>query len=240
MKDMVVRFSARQRAEHFAVMVLFTVLCLTGLPQKYYDTGVAEAIIQALGGPGPVRFVHRVSGVLFAGLTALHLLTVVVQSLRGRMRLTLVVQRRDFTDAMQTLRYYLGMTDRPARFGRFDYRQKFEYWGLVMGGVVVIVTGVVLMYPIAVAQWLPAQIIPAAKAAHSNEGLLAFLTIIVWHIYNAHLSPDVFPFDPSIFTGRISRERLLHEHPLEYEERFGPPPAGHAPAPEEAVVGPGA
>jgi formate dehydrogenase subunit gamma len=237
MKDMVVRFSGRQRAEHFAVMVLFTVLCLTGLPQKYYDAGASVSIIQALGGLAAVRWLHRASGVLFAVLTVLHLATVIVQSLRGRMRLTLVVERRDFTDAMQTLRYYLGMTDRPARFGRFDYRQKFEYWGLVMGGVVVIATGVVLMYPIAFAQWLPAQIIPAAKAAHSNEGLLAFLTIIVWHIYNAHLSPDVFPFDTSMFTGKISRERLLHEHPLEYEERFGPPPAGHVPEAHAPATG---
>ncbi len=46
---------------------------------------------------------------------------------------------------------------------------------------------------------------------------MAFLVIITWHIYNAHLSPDVFPFDGSIFTGRISEERMRHEHPLEYE-----------------------
>ncbi|MGE5344930.1 MAG: hypothetical protein ACM3JH_03155, partial [Acidithiobacillales bacterium] len=49
----------------------------------------------------------------------------------------------------------------------------------------------------------------------SNEGLMAFLVVITWHIYNAHLSPDVFPFDTCIFTGRISRERMHHEHPLE-------------------------
>jgi formate dehydrogenase subunit gamma len=44
---------------------------------------------------------------------------------------------------------------------------------------------------------------------------MAFLVVILWHIYNAHLSPDVFPFDKSIFTGKISLERMEHEHPLE-------------------------
>ena len=51
----------------------------------------------------------------------------------------------------------------------------------------------------------PGELIPVAKVAHSNEGLMAFLVVITWHIYNAHLTPDVFPFDTAIFTGKISR-----------------------------------
>jgi hypothetical protein len=70
---------------------------------------------------------------------------------------------------------------------------------------------------------VPGQIIPAAKVAHSNEGLMAFFVITIWHIFNAHLNPDVFPFDPSMFTGKISRERMLHEHPLELARIEGRP-----------------
>jgi hypothetical protein len=43
----------------------------------------------------------------------------------------------------------------------------------------------------------------------------------VWHLYGAHLNPEVFPFDASIFSGKISKDRLRHEHALEYEELFG-------------------
>jgi cytochrome b subunit of formate dehydrogenase len=76
-------------------------------------------------------------------------------------------------------------------------------------------TGFILWFPVMVTHFLPAELIPAAKAAHTNEALLAFLVIIIWHIYNAIFSPEVFPLDDAIFTGKISRERMLHEHPLE-------------------------
>ena len=37
----------------------------------------------------------------------------------------------------------------------------------------------------------------------------------------AHLAPEAFPIDTSIFTGKIRKEKLRHEHALEYEELFG-------------------
>ncbi len=69
-----------------------------------------------------------------------------------------------------------------------------------------------------VASLLPGEIIPAAKALHTNEALLAFLVIVTWHIYNSIFSPEVFPLDTAIFTGFISRERMVHEHPRELAE----------------------
>lgn len=221
MSAYVERFSPRERAEHFLVMVVFIVLSVTGLPQKYFEAGWARWIILALGGVDAIRFWHRAAGLLFTAMTAVHVVFALKQALSGRGSFSLVPTRRDFADAIMTIRYYLGLSNQQARFDRFDYRQKFEYWGMIMGSLIVIGSGLVLLYPIAIADWLPGQVIPAAKVAHSNEGLLAFLTVIVWHIYNAHLSPDVFPLDTSIFTGRISVERMKREHPLEYERTTG-------------------
>jgi formate dehydrogenase gamma subunit len=215
--DSVVRFTRVQRAEHVAVMLLFAVLSVTGLPQKFFDHRWAQALMGWLGGVDVARWFHRVAGVMFAVLVVAHLSRLIWQVAFGGSHLSMVPNRQDFRDAIITLRYYLGASDHQARFDRFDYRQKFEYWGLVMGAAVVVSTGIVLLYPLALTRFLPGELVPAAQVAHSNEGLLAFLVVIIWHIYNAHLNPDVFPFDKSIFTGRISRERMRHEHPLEFE-----------------------
>jgi len=216
MSRYVVRFSVRQRIEHVSVMILFLTLSVTGLPQKFFDSWWATPVILVLGGIDQVRWIHHAAGLTFTLLIVVHLTTAIGLVVTGRSPLSLVPTRQDFRDAIQTLKYYLGMTDEQARFDRFDYRQKFEYWGLVLGAVVVIVTGLVLYFPLLATRYLPGEIVPAAKLAHGNEGLMAFLVVIIWHIYNAHLSPDVFPFDTSIFTGKISRKRMAHEHPLEY------------------------
>jgi formate dehydrogenase subunit gamma len=213
----IIRFSLLQRVEHFAVMAIFVMLAVTGFPQKFFDHYWAQVLIGWLGGVDTARWFHRAAGLMFAALLAVHILRLVVSVASGRVSLSMVPTRQDFRDAVQTLRYYFGLTDKQAKFDRFDYRQKFEYWGLLLGSSIVVGTGLVLLFPLLTARFLPGQVIPAAYLAHSQEGLMAFLVVIVWHIYNAHLSPDVFPFDKTIFTGTISEERMHHEHPLELE-----------------------
>ncbi len=218
MTEYVTRFSLRQRSEHIAVMSLFIILSVTGLPQKFYQAGWATTMIVWMGGVDRIRFFHRVAGILFTLLTFTHLTTAIGLVLTGRSKMSMVPTRQDFTDTIVTLKYYLGVSDVQAKFGRFNYREKFEYWGLVLGAVIVIATGLTLYFPLFVTRFLPGELIPAAKLAHGNEALMAFLVVILWHIYNAHLNPDVFPFDTSIFTGKVSRERMEHEHPLEWAE----------------------
>ena len=220
-----VRFTTWQRTQHVTVMTLFALLCLTGLPQKYFEAGWAVALLRVMGGIDGARWLHRACGLTFAGLMTTHFADLLLRLARGRGSLAMAPQRKDVTDAITTLRYYIGLSPQQARFDRFDYKQKFEYWGMVLGSLVVVATGLVLLFPILVTNWLPGSVIPVAVVAHSSEGLLAFLTIITWHVFNACFTPDVFPVDTTIFTGRISEERMRHEHPLEYERVVAPPPA---------------
>ncbi len=237
MTEYAIRFTKRQRIEHFIVMTTFILLALTGFPQKFFETGWARGVVNLIGGLDRLRLVHRVSGILFSLFTLWHISVSVILSLQRRMKLTMLPNRQDFRDAVQQLRYDLGAVESQPAFDRFDYRQKFEYWGLVLGGLVMISTGLVLYFPMLVTRFLPGELIPMSKVAHSSEGLMAFLVVITWHIYNAHFAPGIFPYDPSIFTGKITKERLHHEHPLEYARLYGAP-AGGEPAKAEADPAP--
>ena len=95
-------------------------------------------------------------------------------------------------------------------------------------------TGVLLLFPAPATQLLPGQVIPAARLAHGNEALMAFLVVVVWHLFNVILAPEVFPLNTSIFTGKIARKRMRHEHALEYARRF-PEEAGQKQAEKPAV-----
>jgi formate dehydrogenase subunit gamma len=231
----ITRFSVWQRVEHFGIMVFFTLLVVTGMPQKYFGAGFSAKVVDWLGGIDATRLIHRISGFIFAGIVIAHLAISIWQVATRRLTmLHIVPHKQDYRDAIQTLRYYVGLSKQPAKFDRYDYRQKFEYWGMVAGSLIMTFTGFILFWPALVASVLPGQLIPAAKVMHSYEGLMAFLVVIVWHLYNAHLSPDVFPFDTSIFTGKISRERMEHEHPLELSRMEGHPVEheGHEPEPK--------
>jgi formate dehydrogenase subunit gamma len=211
------RFSVDQRLQHFLLVIAFTMLVLTGLPQKFSTTPWAEWIVLHLGGIDTTRFLHRIFAVLMMAVAVSHILSLVVSLVRGRLRPTMVPSLRDFQDVFLEVRYSLGLTDQHPHFDRFEYRQKFEYWGIIFGTVVITATGLILWFPVTFTRFLSGEVVPAAREAHGGEALLALLTIVIWHLYSVLFSPLAFPGDTSIFTGRISRERMMREHPREYD-----------------------
>jgi formate dehydrogenase gamma subunit len=217
----IVRFSWWARIQHASVILLFGLLLVTGLPQKWPELGLSQWTVDAVGGLVTARWLHRVAGIGLAVLLIAHLGVAIGGIVSRRMPPSMLLTRRDFHDAIDNLRYYAGRLDTPPRFGRYDYRQKFEYWGLIFGSVIMVATGFILYFPIAISRWLPAELIPAAKVMHSYEALLALAIVIIWHMTGAHLAPESFPMDTSIFTGKVRKSKLRHEHPLEYKDLFG-------------------
>lgn len=215
----VLRFTKRQRIEHHIMAVLFILLTLTGLPQKFYDASWAGTVVRLFGSVDLMRWLHRMAGFAFAGFTGYFLLYVTVGVLRGGTALSIVPFLTDLKEVYHGLLWAAGLGERPPA-GRFDYREKLEFWGMLLGSGVMIVTGLILYFPLEATRWLPGEVVPAAKAAHTYEAMLALMVIVFWHLYNAMLRPSVFPLDTTIIHGRMSLERLREEHPLEYARLF--------------------
>lgn len=118
---------------------------------------------------------------------------------------------KDVKDAFQAFAYNLGLAKTYPQMGRYTFEEKMEYWAFVWGAIIMGVTGFMMWNPITTARFLPGEFIPAAKAAHGGEALLAVLAIIIWHMYGVHIRR----FNKSMWTGYLTEEEMLHEHPLE-------------------------
>jgi formate dehydrogenase gamma subunit len=209
------RFSKFRMIEHWGIILSSVVLFATGLCQRFWYVDSAQWFILKMGGIDNVRWTHRYAALLFSIELVLHVTVAVAGILRGRWEPSMLIGREDLQDAVHNIRYYFGLEERQAKCDRYDYMEKFEYWTILVGGFLMMGTGAVLWLPTLFTRFLPGEVIPTAKALHSNEALLIFLINAIWHIYNAIFSPEAFPLDTTIFTGQISRERMLREHPVE-------------------------
>ncbi len=207
-----IRFSAGQRIEHALLIISFTLLALTGLPQKYAGAPWAETLIAWLGGVENVRRLHHTAAVMLILESVFHVMAVGYRVyVHGAHVTSILPAWKDIQDFFATVAHNLGLRRERPLFDRYSFDEKLEYWAVVWGTLIMALTGFVLWNPIATTRWLPGDIVPAAKAAHGGEALLAVLSIVTWHVYHAHFRH----FNKSIFTGRLTREEMLKDHPLE-------------------------
>jgi len=214
----VVRFDPHQRIQHFLMMSSFIVLALTGLPQKFSGLGVSQSWVDMLGGLQTVRQIHRVAGFVMLADCAYHVsylsYRIGVQRQFGCFRMIPTLQ--DLRDGARMVLYFLRLASEKPRFGRFSYLEKFDYWAVFWGIAIIGGSGLILTFAVPVSGVLPGQAITVAHTLHSDEAILAVGWILVVHMFNVHLAPWVFPFNPAIFTGKMSAHRYVEDHPLEW------------------------
>jgi len=215
------RFSLPRILEHWLAMLTFGILVATGCTQSFFSVDISRWIILKMGGIDTIRLIHRCTGVVFVVATFLHVASAAAGVALRRWQPSMMITASDFTNVMHDMRYYLGSENFPSACDRYTYKQKFEYWGILTGSLLMTATGLILWFPVLVTRYFPGELIPVAKALHSNEALVIVLLIAIWHVYNAIFSPEVFPMDTTIFTGYLSRERMVREHPLELARREG-------------------
>ncbi|MDE3217017.1 MAG: cytochrome b/b6 domain-containing protein [Gemmatimonadota bacterium] len=216
-----VRLSRFQRGQHLAMLVSFLVLAITGIPMRFPQVHWLGGIYAAVGGLPVARAIHRVAALVMIADGAVHLVYLGALLVRRRFRLweawPMLPTWKDAQDWWATSLYYFGIRRELPAYDRFNFREKFDYFAVFWGLPVMMISGLILWFPVFFGNHLPDIAIPMAYIAHSDEAILAISAIVVWHFYNVHYNPDKFPMSWVWITGRISEEEIRREHPLEYE-----------------------
>lgn len=209
-----IRFDIFQRIEHFTLLISFSTLAITGLPQKYLNSDISLFILGVFGGIDKARLVHHIAAVILLLVSGFHVLSVLYRTFVLRSKLSMLPWIDDLKHVLNDIGYYLGIRKRPANYGRYTYAEKAEYLAVVWGTVIMAITGFMMWNPISTTRLLPGEAIPAAKVAHGFEAILAVLAIILWHFYHVHIKH----LNKSIFTGKMTREEMEDDHPAELAE----------------------
>lgn len=198
-------------------------LIATGMPLRFANTRWAELFFHLTGGVAGSGVIHRIGAVGLIGVGLFHMLYItLIKDGRHNFR-QLIPRFQDVRDVFKNVWYFLGRSKTGAAFGRFSYIEKFDYWAVYWGMVIMITSGLMLWFQDQAMSVLPKLFIDVAREAHSDEALLATLAIIIWHFYNVHLSPDHFPMNWAWLNGKISKQKMIHHHPLEYEQIVAQP-----------------
>ncbi len=213
----ILRFDINQRVQHFVLLASFLVLAFTGLPQKFPDWEASQWLINVWGGLDAARTIHRFAGLVMI-VDCLYHLGYIVYSTTAQKKpvpIWMIPTPKDVLDFFQDLQCWFGLSSKKPQFGRFSYREKFDYWAIFWGMPVMAISGLALMFPVLVSNVLPGDAVSVALVAHSDEAILAILWIFIVHMFFVHLNPRFFPLNRAIFTGKMSREAYAEEHALE-------------------------
>jgi cytochrome b subunit of formate dehydrogenase len=236
--EVFVRMTRSERIQHMVLIVCFALLVLTGLPLLIDPMQWLKKIFSFEASFAWRGWIHRVAGAGLIGLSVFHLFYITCTERGREIFRELMPRRKDLTDAIESFGYNLGFTrwlyrkgfwrrffDRhpywlfkePPRYGRFNFIEKFEYLAVWWGNVVMITSGILLWATNLSFRLFPLWVYDTVKIVHGYEAILAFLAIIIWHLYNVHLMPEVFPMSRVWLNGTITGHELKVRHPLEYQ-----------------------
>lgn len=206
-----IRFDIVQRVQHIIFLVSFTTLGFTGLPQKFPLSPISVGFFNVVGGVENARLIHHGSAIVMMIVSVFHVLELLYRALVLRTPISMIPWIDDIKHVLHDIAYYLGYKKHKAYYGRYSYAEKAEYLALIWGTIIMGLTGFMMWNPISTIRFLPGEIVPASKAAHGGEAVLAVLAIILWHFYHVHIKH----LNLSMFKGTLTKEEMEHEHPAE-------------------------
>lgn len=233
------RMPLLQRIQHIFLMTCFFTLVLTGLPILLHNNSFVQSIFDFEGGFALRGLLHRAAGIGLMIVSAVQLTYIIFTKDGRRDFFAIIPGPKDAFDAVHTFMHNLGsmsyfkkkgyfpelfkkypwisFEDEPL-FGKYNFIEKFEYFALLWGNLIMIMTGLMMWYIEISLTIFPKWILDVVRVVHGFEALLALLSIVIWHMYNVHLNPEVFPMSRIWLTGKISRRELKKHHPMQYEQ----------------------
>jgi len=212
------RFNRNFRFQHIVLFSSVILLVFTGMPLKFPDFLLSRFLIGLWGGIQNSTIVHRIAAGMLIYFMVHHFLYTVLTRDGRRDFLLMIPGLQDARDIRKNIRNFLGKSPEKPSFGRFSYIEKFDYWAVYWGCVIMIGSGLFLWFETYVMRFLPKYAVDMAHEMHSDEALLATLAIVIWHFYNVHFNPDRFPGTLLWWHGELTEHEMKEEHPLEYEE----------------------
>jgi cytochrome b subunit of formate dehydrogenase len=215
---LVVRFVTIEVLWHFLLMISFTTLIITGFAFRFPDAWWSSWMTHSPTAFAARGVAHRVAGVIFIGLF-LFSFAYSVFTKRGWQEIKAKFPvLSDVRNVSQNLLYSFGLSSREPLFDRYNYAEKAEYWALIWGGFVMILTGLPLWFETTFLKFMPKWLLDVFKSIHYYEAWLATLAILVWHMFYMIFDPETYPVNWSFITGRMTEEQYMKRHPLDYEK----------------------
>ncbi len=203
----VLRMNLNERIQHGFLLTAFITLAYSGFALKHPDHWWALPF-QLAGGEMLRKGIHRWTALAFV-ITALMHFAYMVGTRRGRfiLRHRLLPKIRDVFDPFNHLLYNLGWSKSKPNLHYPSYIEKMEYWALLWGSIIMVLTGGLLVFNNITLKYLPMWVNELATLVHYYEAILACLSILVWHFYWTIFDPDVYPMNKSWLTGFLKGRR---------------------------------
>ncbi len=211
------RFTRGMTIGHLILTISFTVLALSGFALRYPESWWASLIFHGETGLAARGLVHRVAALVLVGIAIVNGCFLLFTKSGRRELGYLMMSFRDLRDVVFNLGYMVGLRKEPPKFDRYSYIEKFEYWGMWWGTMLMIATGFSMWFVNVFLRFLPKVALDVIALIHFYEAWLAVLTIVVWHLYYMIFDPHTYPMNWSWVTGRITIEDLKERHPIEFE-----------------------
>ena len=217
-KNRIRRFTPLQRIFHVLLMLSFLTLGATGLSRMYIETGWGRTLSQVFGGYESALAVHRFVGIFMLCGFLIHALYLLFKidwrnfprSLVGPD--SVMFRPQDLKDFFQHIGWFLGIKA-PPQFDRWGYWEKFDYWAVFWGMMIMGGTGLLMAYPLVSSKMMPGWGLNVTFWIHRIEAMLAMAHVFTIHFFIAHLRRHNFPMDRTMFEGSADLEAVRHEKP---------------------------